>query len=114
MAHNCGALLPLPVKFVCSAVFESVEGDSLTQGVKMRFILMIDSKHFLLPGREGNFRDTVSLHLIFSFVWLPPRVTFPVLPMTLFIQCHSLDLGLLLITYKSVSGLDLSPGCSYI
>lgn len=65
MVHNCGVMLLLPVKFVCSAVFESVEGDSSTQGVKMRFILMIDSKYFLLPGREGNFRG--STHCLAAF-----------------------------------------------
>lgn len=87
-----------------------MEGDSLTQGVKMRFILMIDSKHFLLPGREGNFRDSTHCLAAFNLLTclLPPRVTFPV---------HSvsqLGSGLLLITDKSVSGLDLSPGCSSI
>lgn len=113
MAHNCGVLLLLPVKFVCSAAFESVEGDSLTQGIKMRFLLTIDSKHSL-TGKRREFQR----HCLAAFNLLTclasTKGLFPCSARALFIQCHSLDAGLLLITYKCVSGLDLSPGCSSV
>lgn len=115
MVHNWAMLL-LPIKFVCSAVFESVQGDSLTQRVKMRFIIMIDSKPFLLSGREGNFRG--STHCLAAFNLLvclaSTKGLFPCSGCDTAHQCDSLDPGLLLITYKCVSGLDLSPECSSI
>lgn len=52
----------------------------------MGFIPTIDSKLFLQPGEENGVSEalvTVSLTFIFSFVWLPPRVSFPVLSATL-------------------------------